>query len=100
VLQVFVGFRGYQSEWGSQILLQVFERLLCLLSPLELVLFLEEPKKRESPNTESRDKPAQSGHASHQLLHIVEALGQLYFGDSQHLLWVRVNTMTGDHIPE
>jgi hypothetical protein len=39
-LQVFVGFQGYQSGWGSQILLQVFEGLLGLLSPLEIVLFL------------------------------------------------------------
>jgi hypothetical protein len=52
-LQVFVGFQGYQSEWGSQILLQVFEGLLCLLSPLELVLFLEELKERESPDAKS-----------------------------------------------
>jgi hypothetical protein len=48
-----MGFWGYQSGWGSQILLQVFEGLLCLLGPLELVLFLEEPKERESPNAES-----------------------------------------------
>jgi hypothetical protein len=70
-MQVFVGFWGYQSGWGSQILLQVFECLLCLLSPLELVLFLEELKERESPDAESQDKPAQSGHASRQLLHIM-----------------------------
>jgi hypothetical protein len=77
-----MGFWGYQSGWGCQILLQVFKDLLCLLSPLELVLFLEELKERESPNVKSRDKPAQSGHASHQLLHIMEALRQLHFGDS------------------
>jgi hypothetical protein len=34
-------------------LLQFFEGLLCLLSPLELVLFLEELKERESPDIES-----------------------------------------------
>jgi hypothetical protein len=56
-----MGFWGYQSGWGCQILLQVFKDLLCLLSPLELVLFLEELKERESPNVKSRDKPAQSG---------------------------------------
>jgi hypothetical protein len=55
-LQVFMGFLGYQSGWGSQILLHVFEGLLCLLSPLELVLFLEELKERESPDVESRDE--------------------------------------------
>jgi hypothetical protein len=48
-----VGFRIYQSEWGSQILLQLFEGLLGLLSPLELVLLLEELKERESPDIES-----------------------------------------------
>jgi hypothetical protein len=48
-----MGFWGYQSGWGSQILLQVFESLLCLLSPLELVLFHEELKERESLDTES-----------------------------------------------
>jgi hypothetical protein len=95
-----MGLKGYQSEWGSQILLQVFEGLLCLLSSMELVMFLEELKERESPYAESRDEPSQSGHASHQLLHIMEPLGQLHFGDSQHLLWINFNTMMGDHIPE
>jgi hypothetical protein len=81
-----MGFRGCQSGWGCQILLQFFEGLLCLLSPLELVLFLEELQEREYLDAESRDKPAQSGHASHQLLHVMEALEQLHFGDSRHLL--------------
>jgi hypothetical protein len=44
-MQVFVGFWGHQGGWGSQILLQVFEALLCLLSPLELVLILRSLKK-------------------------------------------------------
>jgi hypothetical protein len=35
--------------WGSQIFLQVFKGLLCLLSPLELVLYFEDLKERESP---------------------------------------------------
>jgi hypothetical protein len=52
-LQVFMGFQGYQSGWGSQILLQVFESLLGLLSPPELVLFLEELIERKSPDVES-----------------------------------------------
>jgi hypothetical protein len=30
----------------------------------------------------------------------MKALGRLHFGDSRHLLWVRVNTTIGDHIPE
>jgi hypothetical protein len=70
------------------------------MSPLELVMFLEELKERESRDVESRDKRAQSGHASRQLLHIMETLEWLHFGDSRHLLWVRVNTTMGDHIPE
>jgi hypothetical protein len=94
-----VGFQGYQSGWCCQIPLQVFEGLLCLLSP-ELVLFLEELKEREPPDAESRDEPAQGDHASRQLLYIMEALGWLHLSDSQYLLWVRVNTTTGDHIPE
>jgi hypothetical protein len=52
-MQVFVGLQGYQSGWGSQILLQVFKGLLGLLSPLKLVMFLKELKERESPNAES-----------------------------------------------
>jgi hypothetical protein len=56
-LQVFVGFQSYLSRWGCQVLLQVFKGLLCLLSPLDLVLFLKELKERESPDTESRDEP-------------------------------------------
>jgi hypothetical protein len=95
-----VGFRGYQSRWGDQIFLQVFEGLLCLLRPLELVLFLEELKEWESPDAESRYESAQGSHASRQLLDIMEALGWLHLGDSRQLLWVRVNTTSGDHIPE
>jgi hypothetical protein len=63
-------------------------------------MFLKELKERESPDTESRDKPAQGGHASRQLLHVMEALGRLHFGHRQHPLWVRVDTTMGDHIPE
>jgi hypothetical protein len=48
-----MGLHGYQGGWGSQILLQVFKGLLCLRSPLELVLFFEEFKERESPDAES-----------------------------------------------
>jgi hypothetical protein len=80
------------------ILIQVFQGLLCLLSALELVMFLEELKEWESPNAESRDKSAQGIHAPRQLLNIKEALSQLHLSDIQHLLWVRVNTMMGDHI--
>jgi hypothetical protein len=47
-----MGFWGYQSRWGSQIFLQGFEGLLCLQSPLELVMFLEELKEWESPDAE------------------------------------------------
>jgi hypothetical protein len=52
-LQVFMGFRGYQSRCSDQILLQLFKGLMCLLSPPELVLFLEELKEWEFPDTES-----------------------------------------------
>jgi hypothetical protein len=48
-----MGFQDYQGGWGSQIFLQVLEGLLCLLRPLELVMFLEKLKERESPNAES-----------------------------------------------
>jgi hypothetical protein len=57
-------------------------------------MFLEELKERESPDAELRDEPAQGGHAPRQLLHVMEALEQLHFGDSRHFLWVRVNTTT------
>jgi hypothetical protein len=73
---------------GSQIFLQVFESLLDLLSPLKLVLFLEELKKGRTL-TPSRE-----------INLLMEALGRLHFGDSRHLLEVRVNTTMGDHIPE
>jgi hypothetical protein len=49
----FCGVPGLQSGWGCQILFQFLEGLLCLLSPLELVLFLEDLKERESPDVES-----------------------------------------------
>jgi hypothetical protein len=48
-ISLVLGIRG----WGSQIFLQVFKGLLCLLSPVELVLLLEELKEWESPNAES-----------------------------------------------
>jgi hypothetical protein len=44
-----MGFQGQQGGWGSQILLEVFEGLLCLLALLELVLFLKELEEREPP---------------------------------------------------
>jgi hypothetical protein len=95
-----MGFQGHQGGWGSQILLQVFNCLMCLLSPLELVLFFEEFEEWEPPDTEALDEPAQGSHTSHQLLDIMETLGWLYFGDSRHLLWVRVDSAMGDHILE
>jgi hypothetical protein len=54
---------------------------LFLRSPLELVMFLEEFKERESPDVESGDEPAQSNHTSHQLLGIMEDLEWLHFSD-------------------
>jgi hypothetical protein len=95
-----MGFWGYQSGWGSQIPIQVFEDILCLLSRLELVLFFEELEERESPDTEMLDSPAQGSHAPRQLLDIMEALGRLHLSDGRHLLGVRVNPTMGDHIPE
>jgi hypothetical protein len=44
-LQVFVGFRGHPGGWGSQILFEVFEGLLCFVGPLELVMLLKELEK-------------------------------------------------------
>jgi hypothetical protein len=73
---------GHQSGWGCQIFLQVFKILLCLLSPLEPVLFLEELKKWESPDAELRDELAQGSDAPHQLLDFMKALGRLHLGDS------------------
>jgi hypothetical protein len=67
-----MGFQGYQCRRGNQIPLLVSEGLLCLLGPLELVLFLEELKEWESPDAESRDEPAQGSHTPHQLLEIME----------------------------
>jgi hypothetical protein len=87
-----VGFWAYQVRWGSQILLHGFESLLCLLCPLELVLFFEELEKWESPDTELRDEPTQGSHTSRELLDIMEALERLHLGDSLHLLWVRINS--------
>jgi hypothetical protein len=99
-LQVLMGFRAYQGRWRSQILLQVFEGLLCLLRPIELVLFFEELKKWESPDAELRDESAQGSQTAYQLLDIIGALGRHHLGDRRHLFWVRVNTPSGDHIPE
>jgi hypothetical protein len=48
-----MGFRGYQGRWVNQILPRVSKGLLCLLSPLELVLFLGKLKERECPDTMS-----------------------------------------------
>jgi hypothetical protein len=84
--------------WGNQILLEVFKGLLCLLSPLELVMFLDELKERESPDAKSQDGHSQNSHAPCQLLDIMEVLGWLHFSDSRHLLWVRIDSVTGDHI--
>jgi hypothetical protein len=73
---------------------------LCLLSPLELVLFLKELKEWESPGAESQDESAQDSHISRRPLDIMEAPGRLHLSDSRHILWIRVNTLSGDHISE
>jgi hypothetical protein len=52
-LQGFVGFQGHQGGWGSQVLLEIFERFMCLFCPLKLVLFFEELEEREPPDVES-----------------------------------------------
>jgi hypothetical protein len=46
-------FRRYQSGWSSQILLQIFESLLGLLSPLKIIMFFEELKEKESLDAKS-----------------------------------------------
>jgi hypothetical protein len=48
-----MGFQGYLTRWGDEIFLQAIEGFLCLLGPLDLVMFLEELKKWESPDAES-----------------------------------------------
>jgi hypothetical protein len=65
--------------WGSQILLQVFEGLMCLLGPLELVLFFEELKERELLDAELQDESAQGSHTPRQLMDIMETLRRLHF---------------------
>jgi hypothetical protein len=49
-----MGFQGHQGGWSSHILPQVIKGLLCLLGPLELVLFLRSLKKG-SPLTPSHE---------------------------------------------
>jgi hypothetical protein len=44
---------GLCGGWGSQIFLEVFKSLMCLLSPLEPLLLLEEFEEREHPYSES-----------------------------------------------
>jgi hypothetical protein len=48
-----MGFWGYQSGQACQILLQFFEGLLFLLSLVELFLFFEELKERETLDAKS-----------------------------------------------
>jgi hypothetical protein len=95
-----VGFRGHQGGWVVRYFLKVFKGLLYLLSPLELVLFLEELKEWEPPDAELRDEIAQGSHTPRQLLDIIKTLGRLHFHNGRHLLWVRVDSTMGDHIPE
>jgi hypothetical protein len=63
---------------------------LCLLSPLEVVLFFEDLKEWESPDAESQNEPTEGSHEPHQLLDIMKALGRLHLGDSRHLLRVHL----------
>jgi hypothetical protein len=78
-LQVFVGFRGHQGGRSSQILLQIFEGLLCLIGPLELVLFLNDFEERELLDAESRDESTQGSHTSSHLLDIMETRVALFW---------------------
>jgi hypothetical protein len=80
-LRVFVGIWGDQGRWVNKIFLQVYGGHLCLLSPLELVMFLEEHKELESSNVESRDDPTQGSHTPRQIMNIIEALRRPHLGD-------------------
>jgi hypothetical protein len=82
-----MGFQGHQGGWSSHILPQVIKGLLCLLGPLELVLFLRSLKKG-SPLTPSHEMNLLKAAIPppHQLLDIMETLVWLYFSDNRHLL--------------
>jgi hypothetical protein len=63
-LQDFVGLRSHESGWGGEVPFEFLEVLLNLLSPLKIVLLLEQLEERESPDTESKYEMAQGYHAT------------------------------------
>jgi hypothetical protein len=55
--------------------LEILQRLVCLLGPLELIMELEQFEEGKSPFSTSGDESIQSCHAACELLDILYHLG-------------------------
>jgi hypothetical protein len=56
--QNFMGLSSHESRWGSQIPIEFFKDLLCVLGPLQFILVLEKLEQREPSDAEFGNESA------------------------------------------
>jgi hypothetical protein len=65
--------RSYHNRRRCEIPLELLEHLFCLICPDEMSRLAQKLEKQESSLSQSRNKPAQCGQATRELLHILDA---------------------------
>jgi hypothetical protein len=80
--------------------LDILQRLVCLLGPLELVVELEQFEEGSSLFSKSGDESIQSCHAAYELLDILDCLWSVHGCDSVDLLRVCFNSSVTNNEPE
>jgi hypothetical protein len=73
-------------------MLEILQRLLCLLGPLELVVSLEQFEEGQSPFSKLGGKSIQGCHASYELLDILDHPWSIHGRDGGDFLWVCFNS--------
>jgi hypothetical protein len=53
-----MGLSSHESRWGSQIPIEFFKDLLCVLGPLQFILVLEKLEQREPSDAEFGNESA------------------------------------------
>jgi hypothetical protein len=88
---MLTGLRSYHDWQRCEVLLQLLEWLICLLSPDRGSGLLQQLEEWESPLCQSRDKLAEHGQASLELLNILGVGWHLHLFDCLDLLLVGLN---------
>jgi hypothetical protein len=98
--QVLAWLGSRQDGWRLQVVFEVLKRLVCLLSPLELVVVLEQLEEGQSLFSKSGDESVQSCHAASELLDVLDHLRCILGCNSIDLLWIFFDPAMADNEPE